>query len=135
MNTNQIAVIEDCGARSLAGTITFPEVVRRLNETGVERYHADFSRAEKTYYLPGGQTHVCPLAPLDHPIAAQFSAGDVEASIRRSQRGQIKYVEFLRQVMAAGCVGYFVQITGRRAIYFGRDGDLHVEPFPTSPTP
>ncbi len=32
--------------------------------------------------------------------------------------------------MAAGCVGYFVQITGRRVIYFGRSGESHVEQFP-----
>ena len=26
-------------------------------------------------------------------------------------------------------------ITGRRAIYFGRLGESHTEPFPTAPTP
>jgi hypothetical protein len=31
---------------------------------------------------------------------------------------------------AAGCVGYFVQIAGRRTLYFGRNGETHVELFP-----
>jgi len=34
--------------------------------------------------------------------------------------------------MAAGCVGYFVQIAGRRALYFGRNGESHVELFPSA---
>jgi hypothetical protein len=36
--------------------------------------------------------------------------------------------------MAAGCVGYFVQIAGRRAIYFGRNGEFHVEQFANTST-
>jgi len=35
--------------------------------------------------------------------------------------------------MAAGCVGYFVQIMGRCVIYFGRKGESHVEHFPPAP--
>ena len=32
--------------------------------------------------------------------------------------------------MAAGCVGYFVQIAGRRVLYFGRRGEIYTELFP-----
>jgi hypothetical protein len=30
----------------------------------------------------------------------------------------------------AGCVGYFVQITGQCVQYFGRKGEVHTEWFP-----
>jgi uncharacterized protein YbcV (DUF1398 family) len=30
----------------------------------------------------------------------------------------------------AGCVSYFVSLAGRRAVYYGRTGDEHVEWFP-----
>jgi len=133
MDQQKIAVIEDCTERSLAGTIAFPEVVRKLQEIGVERYHADYSRREKTYYLPDGDSHAVPMLFPRQAIPEAFSAEQVEAAIRASQSGQIDYIEFLRRTMAAGCVGYFVQITGRRALYFGRNGDVHLEPFPTAP--
>jgi hypothetical protein len=32
--------------------------------------------------------------------------------------------------MAAGCAGYIVSFTGRRAVYFGRNAEIHVECFP-----
>lgn len=34
--------------------------------------------------------------------------------------------------MAAGCVGYFVQITGQQVLYFGRNGECHIELFPAA---
>lgn len=29
-----------------------------------------------------------------------------------------------------GCVGYHVSLAGRRAVYYGRSGETHVEQFP-----
>jgi uncharacterized protein YbcV (DUF1398 family) len=113
----------------------FPEVVARLSAAGVERYHADYVRQETTYYTPDGRSHVVPAGHSPEPIADGFSAAGVEAAIDASQRGEINYPEFLRRTFAAGCVGYFVQIAGRRALYFGRLGEVHVEPFPNAPTP
>jgi uncharacterized protein YbcV (DUF1398 family) len=130
MDRKTIDVIEECAAKSLAGTMMFPEVVRRLGEAGVERYHADYTRGETTYYTVGGESHVVRLGHGGGAIAMAFNAQGVEGAIRQSQRGEIKYADFLRLTMAAGCVGYFVQLVGRRAMYFGRGGELHTEPFP-----
>lgn len=130
MEQEQIAIIDECAAASLAGTIPFPEVIGRLASMGIERYHADYSRHETTYYLPDGDSHVVQLAHPPQGIGATFSAAEVEAAVRASQRGEIKYVEFLQRTMAAGCVGYFVQIAGRQVLYFGRNGEVHLEPFP-----
>lgn len=112
---------------------TFPEIVDRLIRIGIERYHADYSRHEITYYLPDGDSHVVPTPHPDHPTAIEFSPAGVEAAVRQSQRNEHTYLDFIRKSMAAGCVGYFVQITGRRAIYFGRNGDSHIEQFPSAP--
>ena len=130
MTNEQAETIRACAAASLAGTIHFGEVVMRLQGIGVERYHADYSRHESTYYLPDGSSLVVPVPHPPHAIAMEFSAAAVEASIRQSQRGEIKYSQFVEQTCAAGCVGYFVHLTGRRVIYFGRQGEQHVEPFP-----
>jgi uncharacterized protein YbcV (DUF1398 family) len=68
---------------------------------------------------------------LEHgPIAAEFSAAGVEAAVRQAQRGEIKYPQFSEQAVAAGCVGYFVQISGKCVQYFGRNGEIHTEWFP-----
>lgn len=131
MDQDQIAILVECAAASLAGTATFPEIVGRLSAMDVERYHADYSRHETTYYLPDGDSHVVNIEHLPQAIGATFSAEGVEAAVRASQRGEIKYAEFLSRSMAAGCVGYFVQIAGRQVLYFGRNGETYVERFPT----
>jgi uncharacterized protein YbcV (DUF1398 family) len=40
------------------------------------------------------------------------------------------YPQFVEQATAAGCVGYFIQITGKCVQYFGRNGEIHTEWFP-----
>lgn len=133
MNAEQTQVIQGCAEGALTGELTFPEIVGRLGQIGVERYHADYSRQEITYYLAEGDSLVVSTLHPTHATGTEFSASEVEAAVRQSQRNEHTYLDFIRKTMAAGCVGYFVQITGRCAIYFGRNGDSHVERFPPSP--
>ena len=128
----RVAVMKECKELSLRGQIPFPEVVRRLYEAGVERYHVDLTRDETTYYLPCGESHVLATGAPREPIAEPFDAAAVEGAVRAIQRGEIIFPEFLRRIATAGCVGYFTQIAGRRVQYVGRTGDMHVEPFPTA---
>lgn len=130
MKSEQVVVIQECAALSKAGQIGFGEVVNRLLQVGIERYHADYSRMETTYYTPGGESHVVPLGLEPMSIAEPFSAQQVEAAVRQSQRGEIKFPQFSKQATAAGCVGYFVQMTGKCVQYFGRKGEMHTEWFP-----
>lgn len=130
MDVHQTSVMEQCAQGSLNATLTFPEIVGRLAGIGVERYHADYSRHEITYYLANGDAHVVATPHPPYETAEAFSPAAVEAAVRQSQRNEHSYLDFIRKTSAAGCVGYFVQITGRRAIYFGRTGDSHVEHFP-----
>lgn len=133
MNAAQAKVMQECAAGALAGELTFPEIVGRLAEIGVERYHADYSRAEITYYLPDGDSLVVASPHPAQDTALEFSAPGVAAAVRQSQQNEHTYLDFIRKTMAAGCVGYFVQITGRCVIYFGRKGESHVEHFPPAP--
>ena len=133
MNAELTQVIKGCAQGALTGEIAFPEIVGRLAKISVERYHADYSRQEITYYLADGDSLVVATLHPSHATAAEFSASAVEDAVRQSQRNEHTYLDFIRKTMAAGCVGYFVQITGRRVIYFGRDGESHVEHFPPAP--
>ncbi len=130
MNVEQTQVVQACARGALTGELTFPEIVGRLAAIGIERYHADYSRQEITYYLPDGDSLVVAAPHPAHVAAAEFLASAVEAAVRQSQRNEHTYLDFIRKTIGAGCVGYFVQITGRRAIYFGRNGESHVEHFP-----
>jgi uncharacterized protein YbcV (DUF1398 family) len=133
MNAEQSQVIRGSAEGALNGEATFPEIVARLAAIGVERYHADYCRDEITYYLPEGESLVVSTPHSGQEIAREFSPSDVQAAVRQSQRNEHTYRDFVRKTTAAGCVGYFVQITGRRVIYFGRNGETHVEHFPPAP--
>jgi uncharacterized protein YbcV (DUF1398 family) len=125
-------VMEECTRISDEERVTFGEVVGRLMEAGVERYHADLLRADKIYYMPDGETHRTPNHALPAAPAMAFSAEGVEKAVRAIQQGRIKYREFCARIAEAGCVGYIVSLAGRRAVYYGRTGDSHVEPFPAA---
>ena len=127
MNT---ATIAECMTLSFADT-PFPKVVARLIGAGVQSYTADLITLRNTYYDAGGQAYDEGLPLHDGPaIAASFDAAGVAATVKSIQRGEIGYAEFLRRIMRCGCAHYAVFIAGRKAMYFGRDGDFHTEPFP-----
>lgn len=130
MDHATLTALRDCTTGSDAGTMTFPEVVARLAAVTVERYHTDLVRAEKTYYLPRGDSHTLACHPLAAPPAVQFSTAGVDAAVRAVQAGAIDYQEFCRRIAQAGCVFYVVSLAGRRAVYYGRTGEAHIEMFP-----
>jgi len=130
MIAQQVLAIHDTVRGSLTAEMTFAQIVARLGEIGIERYHADYSRHEKTFYFTCGESLVVTIPWGDFPTATEFTASSVEAAVRQSQRGEHSYTDVIRKTMAAGCVGYFVQISGRRALYFGRNGEVHTEWFP-----
>ena len=130
MTAEATARLAELTKRSRAGEIIFPDFIQELAAIGVERYHTDYCRQENTYYFSSGESCVVAVPHPAETIGSEFSEARVEQAIRQSQRGEHTYPEFLQKTMAAGCVGYFVQITGRQALYFGRRGEVHIEPFP-----
>ena len=116
---------------TLAGTLSFPEVVAQLVAAGVEYYHVDYVGRCKSFYGPDGDRVV---TGIDYeglpPVAAEFDAAALRANILDSQRGGQKYREFTVRAMSAGVQGYFAFLRGRRVTYLGRGGDQHTEWFP-----
>lgn len=117
-------------AESLAGKLVFPEVVRRLLEAGVESYFCDFAASTETFYTRDGQTHTEKMNLPTEPIAEEFSATGIVAAIRGAQTDAIRYPEFVRQATSAGVIAYWAFLTGKKVIYFGRKGEMHIEEFP-----
>jgi uncharacterized protein YbcV (DUF1398 family) len=128
---NTIAMtIEQMANASHMGTVGFADVVRALTSVGVESYRADYRQKSLSYFMPDGSGMSLELQVPGEAIAERFDAAGVQAAIAASQRGEIKYKEFLRRSMAAGCVGYWVWLAGKQVMYFGRRGETHVEKIP-----
>lgn len=130
MNPKIKEVLIECTRASDEERMSFGQVVTKLIGAGVERYHADLVRSERTYHLPNGESEVVPNAIIETTPAPEFSAAGVEAAVKAIQAGAIQYKAFCERVMAAGCVGYLVSMAGHRVVYYGRTGDNHVEWFP-----
>jgi len=133
MDDSVKAVMEDCTRASDEERMSFPEVVGRMMAASVESYHTDMLRAERTFYMPDGESYVVPTHRAAATPARDFVPAGVEAAIRATQSGRIGYRDFCEDILRAGCVGYIVSFPGRRAVYFGRTGDFHVEQFPPAP--
>jgi uncharacterized protein YbcV (DUF1398 family) len=127
MNT---ATIAECMTLSFADT-PFPKVVERLVGAGVTSYTADLIKLRNTYYDCCGEAFDEALPLTEGPaIAPAFDGQAVMGTVKAIQRGEIGYAEFLRRIMRSGCSHYEVFIAGRKAMYFGRDGDFYTEHFP-----
>jgi uncharacterized protein YbcV (DUF1398 family) len=130
MDANVKAILDECTRGSDEERLSFPEVVMKLATAGVEQYHADLRRAEKTYYMPDGDSCVVPAAPVAARAGERFASSRVEAAVRAIQAQTIGYQVFCERILEAGCVGYIVSLAGRRAVYLGRTGESFIEPFP-----
>jgi uncharacterized protein YbcV (DUF1398 family) len=109
MNTN---VMHEVLAESQAGKLTFPEVVRRLLEAGVESYFCDLAAGQETFYTRDGKTHVEKMTLTLSPVAEEFSSSGVIAAIRGAQADTIRYPEFVKRATAAGVIAYWSFLTG-----------------------
>lgn len=132
MDAQKIAIAETCLAGAHDDTLSFPQAVSILMEAGFEAYLVDYRAQTRTHYLPGGKPLVLPTPSEDGQVAEKFDGAAVSTLIAWAQSGapDYTYAAFSRQVMAAGCAGYLVSFIGRRVVYFGRTGELHVEHFP-----
>jgi uncharacterized protein YbcV (DUF1398 family) len=130
MNTQ---VMHEVSIETQQGKMTFPNLVRRLLEVGVESYVVDFAAGRKTYYLADGATHTEPMILKLDPVAREFSAHDLLVAIRGAQADTVRYPEFVKRSTAAGVIGYWAFLSGRKVTYFGRKGEQHIEEFPKAP--
>lgn len=123
-------VIHELSIATQQGKMTFPEVVKGLLEAGVESYLVDFATKQNTHYLTDGSTHTAPMILNPDPIATDFDSAALVAAIRGAQADMVRYPEFVKRSTAAGVIGYWAFLTGKRVIYFGRKGEQHIEEFP-----
>jgi uncharacterized protein YbcV (DUF1398 family) len=110
MDAQLRTIAENCKNGAEDNTMTFPQIVGTLMKAGFESYIVDFRRQSATYYRPDGESVEFKTHEIAVPVAAALDA----------------------EAKSAGCAGYMVSISGKRALYFGRTGETHVEYFPGS---
>jgi len=131
MDALSVALAERCLRGAEDDTMPFPEIVRALAEAGFEGYAVDFRATTATYYLRDGASASLTIRAAA-TIAAAFNVALIQAAIREAQTlaPGYSYRGFCQKVAAAGCAGYLVSFSGRRALYYGRTAETHVELFP-----
>lgn len=132
MNTQTKEIMIECTKASDETRMSFPEVVRALKAVGVERYHSDLARSERTYYLPNGESEITVTHRVMAEPAKAFSPEAVKDALIAIQQQKISYPEFCERIAGAGCVEYIVSLSGNRTTYIGRAGDTYVEHFPAN---
>jgi uncharacterized protein YbcV (DUF1398 family) len=123
-------VILELALATQQGKLTFPQCVQGLLEAGVESYLVDFATKQKIHYLTDGTTFTVSMILEPGPIAPEFNGADLVAAIRGAQADTVRYPEFVRRSTAAGVIGYWAFLSGKKVIYFGRKGEQHIEEFP-----
>jgi uncharacterized protein YbcV (DUF1398 family) len=133
MDDQKKAVAKTCLDGAEGNTMTFPQIVGALMAAGFESYEIDFRRATATYYLPDGDSVELVTHNIDTPVAPSFDPKRIGAAITEAQQlvPGYTYKGFCKKAAAAGCAGYIVSFSGRRALYIGRTGETHVEHFPS----
>ncbi|MFG1399718.1 DUF1398 domain-containing protein [Roseixanthobacter pseudopolyaromaticivorans] len=132
MKDEQKAIARACLDAAEGNTMTFPQIVGTLMEAGFESYTIDYRRATATYYLADGTSLELQVPATEGAVAPSLDAALMQAAIREAQQQVPGYTYrgFCRKAVAAGCAGYMVSFSGRRALYVGRTAEVHVEPFP-----
>jgi len=133
MDAEMKTIARTCLDGAAADTMTFPEIVGALSAAGFESYVADLRRSVVTYYLPSGESLELPSHATHAAVASRLDLAAVRAAIHEAQTlaPGYSYRGFCAKVMSAGVAGYMVSFSGRRAVYFARTGETHVELFPT----
>ncbi len=130
MHSNSEQLIREAAEGSATGRLHFSEVVGLLVRADVESYAVDYRARRTTYFLRSGEWLDIPLDMPQVAIGEAFDTGAIQAAIRGSQQGVVRYPEFKRLSAEAGCVGYTAWLAGRQVTYVGRRGEMHVERIP-----
>jgi uncharacterized protein YbcV (DUF1398 family) len=124
-------IVAEAARATLDGSIPFPEVVRRLMETGVEYYHVDYVALQKSFYSAAGEVIRTPINYENlPPVASELDLDTLRSVILDSQQNGQHYRDFTKRAMRAGVQGYIAFLRGKRVTYWGRGGDQHTEWFP-----
>ena len=110
---------------------SYPEVVKRLIDLGVETYTVDVATSTILYRCAEG-VHVVHRTPATlRPIGQAFDSKGVVQAIRDNQQGKSDYPTFMNAIANAGVRFYEATLVGsaKRVTYISPEGH-HEERIP-----
>jgi uncharacterized protein YbcV (DUF1398 family) len=110
---------------------TYPRMFDALKEAGVSHYDVTVATHAIRYFGQGGSWQPpVPEGWVALPVGETLDKPAFLAALRRTQTGQTDYSTFLREIAAAGCSHYRVDMPARTVTYTSDHGDSVVEPVP-----
>ncbi len=120
-------------AQAAAEKWSYPKVFDALKAAGVQSYDVRVAQHEIIYHSADGNFREGPPSDFKpSPAADQFNQEGVIAAIRRTQRKETTYPQFLQEIAAAGTHTYRVDMAERSVSYHGAHGEKYVEKVPQS---
>ncbi|MDO8423352.1 MAG: DUF1398 family protein [Parvibaculum sp.] len=132
MTDDKVDVAQTCLAGAEDNSMSFPQIIGALMQAGFESYEICFRGETATYYLPDGESLELATHKAGTPVAPALNVSALQAAISEAQQqvAGYTYKGFCEKAKAAGCARYIVSLSGRRALYIGRDAATHTEFFP-----
>lgn len=111
----------------------FPVLAEVLRQAGVQTNRWTLPACESIYAMNEGFVvqQGTPLVTGTHEIP-KFDREALITALRTDQAGRSTFPEFLEAAWKAGVVGYDVDFTGRKVIYYGANGDSYLEEYPAA---
>jgi uncharacterized protein YbcV (DUF1398 family) len=103
---------------------SYPELVKKLIDIGVESYTVDTATSAILYRLREGENILHAELHSPREIAPSFSEHDTIRAIRENQQGKTDYPGFMNAIAKAGVRFYEATLNGpeKRVTYIGTDG-------------
>ena len=109
----------------------FPVLAEVLRKSGVQLNRWSLPSCQSIFLMKEGAVvqQGTPLVTGTHEIP-NFDREALIKAIRADQEGRSTFSDFLLSAWKAGVVGYDVDFTGRKVIYYGANGDSYLEEYP-----
>ena len=109
----------------------FPVLAETLRQAGVQMNRWSLPSCQSIYLMKGGSVvqQGTPLVTGAHEIP-RFDREALISALRTDQEGRSTFPEFLQAAWKAGVVGYDVDFTGRKVVYYGVNGETYLEEYP-----
>lgn len=113
----------------------FPVLAEVLRQAGVEMNRWSLPSCQSIYLMKEGSVvqQGTPLVTGTHEIP-EFDRDALIAALRKDQRGESNFPEFLRSAWNAGVTGYDVDFSARTVTYYGASGESYLEEYPAVPS-
>lgn len=117
--------------KAYAGATSYPEIVRKLIDLGVQSYTVDAASDLTVFRFSDGVTIARFTGKVLRVPTDDLDVSEVKKAIVANQKGESDYHGFMDHIARAGVRSYEATLVGdnKRVEYFGT-GDSHVEKIP-----